>query len=208
MPAAAPTDVQIWNIAFTALGKATVASTAATAPHAVVAASVWPLFRMQFISDHAWNGCIQTTSMTKDATAPTDTAWPVRFDLDTISNLVRVLRVNGYDIEESADRWKVVGDGSKRWLYTDTASPALVEHLTDVTTADAIGKLIGVQASYAMAWEFAALLAITIGKQPAEAEMIKMEARRMLSVAKAQDSMEGTPPMFTSGDTDLVNVRY
>lgn len=214
MALVAPAVVDIWNIAFVSLARSKVDAVDSAASHAVVTAAVWPLFRQQFISDHEWRGCVRVETLEADATAPQDTEWAYRFDLEELTDAIRVLRIDGYQLEESQDKWRIMAEGDPpgRWLLSDSEE-VKVEYLFDVTDAaedddgPLLGKLLGPHGSYGMAMELAAFLAPMLGVGPAEAGQFKVMAQQALTKAKAINSMEGSPKKFISGDTDLVMVR-
>tara|TARA_X000001388_G_scaffold68158_1_gene55807 strand:- start:2029 stop:3327 length:1299 start_codon:yes stop_codon:yes gene_type:complete len=202
---------EIWNTGLTQLGVATVNSaTNDTSPQAVLLRSVWPNFRKQFISDHAWNGCKTTASLTAmpDSDFKDTTRWSNIFSLP--SDYIRALTVNGHrnqpDNSESV-MWEIEAvantSGVKSRCLCTNQSTAKLEYVFDV--GDNV-DLLAPAMKHALGLAFGAFVAPNFGKSANEIALLEQKVKEALLKARGIDGQENSARYFSP--SELVESRY
>lgn len=202
---------EIWNTGLTQLGVATVNSAENdTSPQAVLLRAVWPNFRKQFISDHAWNGCKTTAGLTAlpDSDFKDTTRWSNIFSLP--SDYIRALTVNGHrnqpDNSESV-MWEIEAvantSGVKSRCLCTNQSTAKLEYVFDV--GDNV-DLLAPAMKHALGLAFGAFVAPNFGKSANEIALLEQKVKEALLKARGIDGQENSARYFSN--SELVEARY
>lgn len=198
--------VAIWNVSLTRLGDAQVADTSDVSPEAVACNQIWDKFRKKFLADHAWSGSKKTVLISAHANAPV-ARYTKKYAMP--ADQLRILRVDGKVNEPNcAAVWEIEYDtdiGARAILTDqfDENGQIAVEYIFDLDEAGI--QELSEATQWAMALEFSAHLAVTLGKGESVKQAILAEAVAAVEEAKAMDSHEGTPTRFV--DETLIDVR-
>lgn len=202
---------EIWNTGLTQLGVGRVDSaTADNSAQAALLRAVWPNFRKQFISDHAWNGCKTTAQLTAlpDSDFKDTTRWSNIFSLP--SDYIRALTVNGHKNQPdntASTMWEIEvvanTSGAKSRCLCTNQSNAKLEYVFDV--GDNV-DLLAPAMKHAMGLAFGAFVAPNFGKSANEIALLEQKVKENLLKARGIDGQESSGKFFSS--TDLVDSRY
>lgn len=202
---------EIWNTGLTQLGVGRVDSaTDDNSAQAALLRAVWPNFRKQFISDHAWNGCKTTAQLTAlpDSDFKDTTRWSNIFSLP--SDYIRALTVNGHrnqpDNSESV-MWEIEvvanTSGTKSRCLCTNQSTAKLEYVFDV--GDSV-DLLAPAMKHAMGLAFGAFVAPNFGKSANEIALLEQKVKENLLKARGIDGQENSARYFSP--SELVESRY
>ena len=202
---------EIWNTGLTQLGVGRVDSaTDDNSAQAALLRAVWPNFRKQFISDHAWNGCKTTAQLTAlpDSDFKDTTRWSNIFSLP--SDYIRALTVNGHrnqpDNSESV-MWEIEvvanSSGAKSRCLCTNQSTAKLEYVFDV--GDSV-ELLAPAMKHAMGLAFGAFVAPNFGKSANEIALLEQKVKENLLKARGIDGQENSARYFSP--SELVESRY
>ena len=203
---------EVWNTGLTQLGVGRVDSYQNdTSSQASLIRAVWPNFRKQFISDHAWNGCKTTAVLTAlpDSDFKDTSRWANIFSLP--SDYIRALTVNGHrnqpDNSESV-MWEIEAvantSGVKSRCLCTNQSTARLEYVFDV--GDANLDLLAPAMKHAMGLALAAFIAPNFGKSANEIALLEQKVREALLKARGIDGQENSARFFSP--SELVESRY
>tara|TARA_Y100000004_G_scaffold30825_1_gene32160 strand:+ start:2670 stop:3452 length:783 start_codon:yes stop_codon:yes gene_type:complete len=202
---------EIWNTGLTQLGVGRVDSAANdTSSQAALLRAVWPNFRKQFISDHAWNGCKTTAALTAlpNSDFKDTTRWANVFSLP--SDYIRALTLNGHrnqpDNSESV-MWEIEvvanTSGTKSRCLCTNQSTAKLEYVFDV--GDSVDFLAPAM-KHAMGLAFGAFVAPNFGKSANEIALLEQKVKENLLKARGIDGQENSARYFSP--SELVESRY
>jgi hypothetical protein len=203
---------EIWNTGLTQLGVGLVTSADNdVTAQANLLRTVWPNFRKQFISDHAWNGCKTTAALTAlpDSDFKDTTRWGNVFSLP--SDYIRALTLNGHPNQPAGSEhtmWEIEivsnVSGTKSRCIVTNQQTAKLEYVFDV--GDANTDLISPALKHAMGMGLAAFIAPNFGKSANEVSLIENKYKEALLKARGIDGQESSGKFF--GPTELVESRY
>jgi len=203
---------EIWNIGLTQLGVGRVDSAVNdNSAQAELLRDIWPNFRKQFISDHAWNGCKTTAALTAypDSDFKDTTRWATIYSLP--SDYIRALTVNGHKNQPSNSEsvmWEIEAvandSGVKSRCLCSNQSSAKLEYVFDV--GDANTDLLAPAMKHAMGIALGAFVAPNFGKSANEIALMEQKVKEALLRAKGVDGQENSARYFSP--SELVESRY
>jgi len=203
---------EVWNTGLTQLGVGSVDSAQNdTSSQATLIRTVWPNFRKQFISDHAWNGCKTTIGLTAlpDSDFKDSTRWSYIYSLP--SDYIRALTVNGYRNQPGNSEnvmWEIEAvantSGVKSRCLCSNQNNAKLEYVFDV--GDANIDLLAPAMKHAMGLALAAFVAPNFGKTANEIALLEQKVKEALLKARGIDGQENSARFFSP--SELVESRY
>lgn len=207
--AAALAVVNIWNIAMTALGIATIASTSENSPQATLLNTIWGDFRQQWLTQNRWNGAKTTQALTafQDVGPPAANVtipgnrWERAFLLPDSTDsrpYLQALTINGRELTPDQRDFEIEvvenDAGTLRRCLLTNESAVKLEYIFDVTDTNI--DLLMPTVKFAIGMSLAVYVAPHFGKSASDINALKLRADDAAVEAKATDSQEGTFQRF------------
>lgn len=183
------TEVQICNLALTAVGANTIVSLGDNTKEAQFCTIFYPMYRDYLLRLHPWNFAQVRVSLPQLLTPP---AFGFDFAYQLPADCCRVTETD-LDVH---DEWRV--EGRTLVCNVDEVNIVYTKYLVDPSQFDA---LYSVTLSFLLAWKLSKVLT---GKQN-YTTALHGEYLEHLNTARTVDGMEGTPAVITHHD--LVDAR-
>lgn len=211
--------VNVWNVAMTALGVSTIASTSESSPQADLLNTVWADYRQQWLTQNRWNGAKTTQELStfQDVGPPVANVaipgnrWQRAFQLPDSSDTrpyLQALTINGKELTPDNRDFEIEvvenDAGTLRRCLLTNESTVKLEYLFDTTDANI--DLLAPTVKFAMGMALAVYIAPHFGKGVREIQDLKQRSQDASVEAKATDSQEGTYRRFQNNP--LLDVRH
>lgn len=183
------TEVQICNLALTAVGANTIVSLGDNTKEAQLCTIFYSMYRDYLLRLHPWNFAQTRVSLPRLVAAP---AFGFTYQFQLPADCCRVTET---DLGVH-DEWRV--EGRVLLCNVETINIVYTKYLTDTSVFDA---LFTVALSFLLAWKLSKVLT---GKQNYTASL-RDEYLEHMNTARTTDGMEGTPAVITSHE--FVDVR-
>ena len=183
------TDVQICNLALTAVGANTLLSLGDNTNEGRLCTIFYPLYRDYLLRLHPWNFLQTRASLAQLSTVP---AFGFDFAFQLPSDCLRVTETD----MTVHDEWRV--EGKTIVCNVSTVNIVYNKAVTDPTLFD---PLFEVALAFLIAWKLSKVLT---GKQNFT-KQLEEEYTQHMNIARTIDGMEGTPAVINS--TELIDIR-
>ncbi len=175
------TDLQVANLALSALGAKTIDSFEDQSAEAKLAKSTFEMLARDCLRSHPWNFAIARKTISEDGSAP-DWGFDKRYPLP--SQCLRVIEVLDSDPENYP--WQVEG----QYIVTDLGSPIKVKYIKDVTDTPGLWDdsfAVALAKKCVAAWEEQLVKAGVTHKQ-----LVNEDAFTSIRMARSNDGQEGS----------------